>query len=59
MGNRQTKKFSKKMKCLSVWDASAYLGCTKGFKLKQIMIVQTQADDGGNGKIFVFFQKKQ
>ena len=58
MGNRQTKKISKKMKCLSVWDASTYLGCTKSFKLEQIMIVQTHADDEGNGKIFVFFQKK-
>ena len=33
--------------------------CTKGFKLEQIMIVQIHADDGGNGKIFVFFEKKQ
>ena len=47
------------MKFLSVWDASTYLGCTKSFKLEQIMIVQTHADDGGNGEIFVFFQKKQ
>ena len=47
------------MKCLSVWDVSAYLDCTKSFKLEQIMIVQTHADDGGNGEIFVFFQKKQ
>ena len=39
------------MKCLSVWDASAYLGCIKNFKLEQIMIVQTHADDGGNGEI--------
>ena len=58
MGNRQTEKISKKMKSLSVWDASTCLGCTKSFKLEQIMIVQTHADDGGNGEIFVFFQKK-
>ena len=30
---------------------------TKTFKLEQIMIVQTHADDEGNGEIFVFFQK--
>ena len=59
MGKKQTKKISKKMKSLSVWDASTYLGCTKSFKLEQIMIVQTHADDEGNGEIFVFFQKKQ
>ena len=47
------------MKCLSVWDASAYFSFTKSFKLEQIMIVQTQADDEGNEEIFVFFQKKQ
>ena len=47
------------MKCLSVWDASTYPGYTKSFKLEQIMIIQTHADDGGNGEIFVFFQKKQ
>ena len=47
------------MKCLSVWDAFAYPGCSKSSKLEQIMIVQTHADDGGNGEFFVFFQKKQ
>ena len=47
------------MKCLSVWDASTYPGYTKSFKLEQIMIIQTHADDVGNGEIFVFFQKKQ
>ena len=47
------------MKCLSVSNASTYLCRTKSFKLEQIMIVQTHADDGGNGEIFVFFQKKQ
>ena len=59
MGNRQTKNISKKINCLSAWDTSTYLGCTKSFKLEQIMIVQTHADDAGNGEIFVFFQKKQ
>ena len=34
VGNTQTKIFFKKMKCLSVWDASAYLGFTKSFKLE-------------------------
>ena len=47
------------MKGLSVWDASTYSGCTKSFKLEQIMVAQIHADDGGNGEIFVFFQRKQ
>ena len=60
MGNRQTEKISKKMKFLSVWDASTYLGCTKSFKLEQIMIVQTHADDGAMGEMekFSYFFKK-
>ena len=44
------------MKCLSVWDASTYLGCTKSFKLEQIMIVQTHADDEME-KFSYFFKK--
>ena len=58
MGNRQTKNISKKINCLSVWDASTYLGCTKSFKLEQIMIVQTHADDAGNWRNFRIFSKK-
>ena len=34
------------------------LAVPKASNWNKVMIVQTHADDGGNGEIFVFFQKK-
>jgi hypothetical protein len=59
VGNTQTKTIFKKMEKLDVSDAFAYTGCTRSFKLQQIMILQTHVDDKRNGEFFVFFQQKQ
>ena len=59
VGNMQLKKFSKKIKSLTVLDFSS-TGCTKCVRFERIMIVQTHAYDGKNGGFFFFFfQKKQ
>ena len=40
-------------------DAFSLADSTKSSKFERVMIVQTHANDGGNRKFFLFFQKKQ
>ena len=54
VGNRQTKKFFKKRKCVSVLNSFADPGCAKSSKSKRIMIVQRHADD----EILSYFFKR-
>ena len=45
------------MKSLNVSDAFSFAGCTKSI-IERVVIVQTDADDGENGRFFFFFPKK-
>ena len=47
------------MKSLNVLDAFSSDECTKSCQFERVMIVQTHAHDGENGRFFLFFQKKQ
>ena len=46
------------MKILNVLDVFSSDGCTKNCQFERVMIVQTHAHDGENGRFFLFFPKK-
>ena len=43
------------MKSLNVLDAFSSDGCIKSCQFERVMIVQTHAHDGENGRFFLFF----